>query len=107
MFTFKIDDGICKGFKDEDDLDFFINKAFDEDSKKHALLIYIPKIPQFNILHLQQPLFYESEQERDKIYKENMNEDFVNIWWANLIDHITKQRQANEEAARNSEDQVS
>lgn len=96
MFTLKIDDGICKGFKNEDDVDFFVNKAFDEDSKKHALLIYIPQIPQYNILHLQQPLFYESEEERDKIYKENMNDEFVNIWWSNLIEHIETQKKANE-----------
>jgi hypothetical protein len=105
MFKFKIDTGIRKGFKDEDDVELFINKAFDKDSKKHTLLIYVSKIPQFyNTRHFHPPLFYESEEERDTIYKENMNEEFVNIWWANLIDYIQKNKQAHEEASRNSED---
>jgi len=92
MFTLKIDDGICKGFKNEEDLDFFINKAYDEETKTHALLIYIPKVPQHNILHVQQPLFYESEQERDAIYKDNMNEEFVNVWWAALLKKIEENK---------------
>lgn len=88
MFTLKIDDGICKGFKNEEDIDFFVNKAYDEETDTHALLIYVPKIPEYNILHVQQPLFYQDEAERDRIYKENINEDFVNAFWENLINKI-------------------
>jgi hypothetical protein len=88
MFKQKIDDGICKGFKNEEGLDFFINKAFDEETNTHCLLIYLPSIPEYNIQHVQQPLGYESEQERDRVYTENMDEDFVNDFYKLLIDQI-------------------
>lgn len=94
-FELKIDDGICKGFKNGYGVDFFINKAYDDDTKTHALLIYVPKIPEFNILAVQQPLFYESEAERDRVYSENMNNDFVNDFWKNLISTIKEAKKKN------------
>jgi hypothetical protein len=103
MFTLKIDDGICKGFKNEEDVDFFINKAYDEETDKHALLIYIPKIPAYNILHVQQPLFYDNEAERDRIYSENMDDEFVNAWWGTLINQIEEQRKNQENGTETSE----
>lgn len=103
MFTLKIDDGICKGFKNEEDVDFFINKAYDEEKDKHALLIYIPKIPAYNILHVQQPLFYDNEAERDRIYSENMDDEFVNAWWGTLINQIEEQRKNQENGTETSE----
>jgi hypothetical protein len=92
MFTLKIDDGICKGFKNFDDIDFFVNKCFDEDNNQHGLLIWIPTIPSHGISMIQQPLFYESEAERDRIYTENINDEFANLYWANLIAHIENQK---------------
>jgi hypothetical protein len=103
MFTLKIDDGICKGFKNEEDVDFFINKAYDEETDKHALLIYIPKIPAYNILHVQQPLFYDNEAERDRIYSDNMDDEFVNAWWGTLINQIEEQRKNQENGTETSE----
>ncbi len=94
MFKQKIDDGICKGFKNEEGLDFFINKAYDEESNTHCLLIYIPKLPEYNIEHVQQPLGYDNEQERDRVYTENMNEDFVNEFYKVLIDKIKANKNA-------------
>jgi hypothetical protein len=95
MFTLKIDDGICKGFKNEDDVDFFVNKAFDEGTNTHALLIYIPAIPSHNIHLVQQPLFYNSEEQRDAVYTDNVNEEFVNQFWDNLIEKIEAQQREN------------
>lgn len=95
-FELKIDDGICKGFKNGYGVDFFINKAYDDDTKTHALLIYVPKIPEFNILAVQQPLFYESEAERDRVYSENLNDEFVNDFWKNLISTIKEQKKNQE-----------
>ena len=102
-FKLKIDDGICKGFKNEEEVDFFINKAYDEETDKHALLIYIPKIPAYNILHVQQPLFYDSEAERDRIYTENMDDEFVNAWWSALINQIEEQRKNAQDGTQTSE----
>ena len=92
MFTQKIDDGICKGFKNEDELDFFINKAYDEESNTHCLLIYIPSIPELNVHHIQQPIAYESEAERDRVYTDNMNEDYVNQMYPALVNQIIQNK---------------
>ena len=96
MFIQKIDDGICKGFKNEQELDFFINKAFDEESNTHCLLIYIPSLPDLNVHHVQQPIAYESEEERDRVYTENMNEDFVNQFYAALVNQIIENKKNNQ-----------
>ena len=88
MFTLKIDDGICKGFKNEDDLDFFVNKAYDEESDMHCLLIFIPVLPQYNIRQVQNPIAYSSEAERDKAYIENINDEFVNNFYKLICDKI-------------------
>jgi hypothetical protein len=97
MFTLKIDDGICKGFKDEDGLDFFVNKAYDEEANMHCLLIYVPKVPEFNITHVQQPLGYKSEKERDDVYKNNITDEFVNGFWDNLISKIKESKNNKDE----------
>jgi hypothetical protein len=98
MFELKIDDGICKGFKNEDGLDFFINKAFDEETGTHCLLVYLPSLPEYNIHHVQQPIGYESEQERDRVYLENMDEGFVNAFYETLIIQIKENKKNQDEA---------
>ena len=96
MFELKIDDGICKGFKNDDGLDFFINKAYDEETNTHCLLVYLPSLPEYNIHHVQQPIAYESEQERDRVYLENMDEDFVNSFYEALVIQIKENKNQNE-----------
>jgi hypothetical protein len=103
MFTQKIDDGICKGFKNEEELDFFINKAFDEESNTHCLLVYIPTIPELEVHHIQQPIAYESEAERDRVYTEQMNEDFVNQFYAALYNQIIENKKNKENGTTTSE----
>lgn len=44
----------------------FISKAFDEDSDKHFLVHSIPLIPELNVHHLQFPIEFESEAQRDE-----------------------------------------
>ena len=102
MFTLKIDDGICKGFKNEEELDFFINKAFDEESNTHCLLVYIPTIPELEVHHIQQPIAYESEAERDRVYTE-LNEDFVNQFYAALYNQIIENKKNKENGTTTSE----
>lgn len=98
MFTLQIDDGICKGFKNEEGLDIFVNKAIDEEKGMHALLVFVPKVPEFNIIQVQQPVFYESEAERDRVYTEEINDAFVNDFWNNLINHIKEQKKQQNES---------
>lgn len=57
-------------------------------------MIYVPNIPEYNIQHVQQPLGYDNEQERDRVYTENMNEDFVNEFYNILIEQIKKNKNA-------------
>ena len=88
MFTLKIDDGICKGFKNEDNLDFFVNKAYDEETDTHCLLVYIPNLPQYNIKQVQNPVGYPSEADRDRAYTENINDEFANNFYKLICDKI-------------------
>ena len=96
MFTLKIDDGICKGFKNEEELDFFINKAYDEESDMHCLLIFIPELPQYNIKQVQNPIAYSSEIERDEAYIQ-INDEFVNTFYALICNKIEENLQTNQE----------
>ena len=96
MFTLKIDDGICKGFKNEEELDFFINKAYDEESDMHCLLIFIPDLPQYNIKQVQNPIAYSSETERDEAYIQ-INDEFVNTFYALICNKIEENLQTNQE----------
>lgn len=95
-FTLKIDDGICKGFKDEDGVDFFVNKAHDEDSNTHCLLVFMPSFPKYNLLAIQQVFPYQSEKERDDFYTNEVNDDFVNNFISNLSKHIEDKRKEQE-----------
>jgi len=101
-FTLRIDDGICKGFKNEDEVDLFINKAYDEDTDTHALLIFIPKIPSHNIMAVQQPLFYKDEAEREKVYTD-LDSSFVDLFWHHLINQIEEQRKNQNNGSDTSE----
>lgn len=96
MFTLKIDDGICKGFKNEDGVDIFINKAFDDESNTHSLLIYIPNLPKYNIAHLRDLLTYENEEQRDGAYTHNMNDEFINMYYQALEKHIEESKNKKE-----------
>jgi hypothetical protein len=91
-FTLKIDDGICKGFKDEEGTDLFVNKAYDEETNTHCLLIFMPSFPKYNLLGIQQPLAYESEQQRDEFYTHGVNDEFANTFIKNLSEHVENSR---------------
>ena len=97
MFTLKIDDVICKGFKDEDGLDFFVNKAYDEETETHCLLIFIPKIPKYNVQQVQNPIGYATEAERDQAYNEYMTDEFVNNFYQLICNKIEESKANNPE----------
>ena len=48
----------------------FISKAYDEDSDKHFLVNSIPEIREVNAHHVQFPIGFNSEQERDQTFDE-------------------------------------
>ena len=97
IFTQRIDDGICKGFKDEDGVDFFVNKAHDEETNTHCLLIWMPSFPKYNVFGIQQILAYDSEKERDDFYTNSINDDYVNNYIKNLSEHIETNRKNQQE----------
>lgn len=96
MFTLKIDDGICKGFKDEDGLDIFVNKAVDEDTGAHCLLVYIPSIPELNANVIQYPIGFESESQRDDVYTNGITDEFVTKFYEDLYSHIKQNAELKE-----------
>lgn len=91
-FTLKLDDGICKAFKNEHDVDLFVNKGYDEESNQHLLVVLIPKDEQLQVHMIYNPILFTSEQERDSSYENDINEDFANTFYQRVAEHIEKNR---------------
>jgi len=87
-FEQKLDDGICKAFKNEHGTDLFIKKAYDEDTDCHMLLAYIPKDEQLGLTMVMNPIAYPSEKDRDDAFTNNVNDNFANSFYQALIVHI-------------------
>ena len=95
-FELKLDDGICKAFKNELGVDLFINKANDEDTDQHLLLVYIPKDDTLGVQMLMNPIQYPSEQDRDNAFVNNVNDEFANSFYESLKIHIEQNRKKDE-----------
>ena len=91
-FTLKLDDGICKAFKNEADVDLFVNKGYDEDSKTHFLLVLIPKDETLGIVQVLNPIPYANEEERDNAFKNNINDYFANQFYEALTKQVNENK---------------
>lgn len=91
-FSLKIDDGICKAFKNEYDVDFFVNKGYDEQTNQHLLVVLIPKDEQLQAHMIYNPILFNSEKERDDSYENEINEEFANTFYQRVVEHIENNR---------------
>ena len=83
---------------EEKDVDCYLSKAYDEETEKHFLVASIPRIPELNAMHIQYPMVFETEAERNKFFDEFNALDFLDY----LIDQMSYQiEQAKKEAAYN------
>jgi hypothetical protein len=91
-FELKLNDGICKAFKDENDVDIFVNKGFDEDTNAHFLIVYIPKDEKLGVTQLMNPIQYPSEKDRDDAFENNINDTFANEFYKAVVNHVNENR---------------
>lgn len=91
-FTLQLDDGICKAFKNEFDVDLFVNKAHDEETNQHLLIVLIPKDEQLNVHMIYNPILYSSEEERDTAFVNNIDDNFANTFYERVVQHIENNR---------------
>lgn len=82
---------------EEKEIDCYLSKAYDEETDKHFLVASIPKIPQLNAMHIQYPMAFDTEQERNQFFTDFNALDFLDY----LVEQMTYQiEMAKKEAAK-------
>jgi len=85
---------------EEKEIDCYLSKAYDEETDKHFLVASIPKIPQLNAMHIQYPMAFDTEQERNQFFADFNALDFLDY----LVEQMTYQiEMAKKEAAKSEE----
>jgi len=92
-----------KVFKYKNEVDMFVSKAVDEEIDKHYFVVSIPDIPETRTLQLTYPWEFDTPEERDyhfEIFDEAKAQKFME----DLIEHIKKQNEINNEAQRKADE---
>ena len=63
--------------KEEDNIDLYVSKAYDEESDKHYLVASIPVIEELGVQGIQLPLQYETSEQRDLAFTEFDGEKLI------------------------------
>ena len=92
-----------KVFKYKDEVDMFVSKAIDEEIDKHYFVVSIPQIPEVRTLQLTYPWEFDTPEERD-FHFEEFDEAKAKKFMEDLIAHIIKQNEINEEAQRKADE---
>ena len=88
---------------EEKEIDCYLSKAYDEESKKHFLVASMPKIPELNAIHIQYPMVFDTEEERNEFF-DNFNAlDFMEF----ILDQMKVQIEAARENDQKSSENVS
>jgi ribosome-associated toxin RatA of RatAB toxin-antitoxin module len=95
VFNLEAENEVQKIFKSLD-TDVFIGKAFDEDTNKHFIVFSIPLLAEVNVQHIQYPFQFDTEVERDDVFK-NINMEYVSGFIDKLVNQIKEnQRKVDE-----------
>jgi hypothetical protein len=95
VFNLEAENDVQKIFKSLD-TDVFIVKAFDEESNKHFIVFSIPLLTEVNVQHIQYPFEFNTEVERDDVFK-NINMEYVSAFIDKIVNQIKEnQAKANE-----------
>lgn len=65
----------------------YIAKAYDEDSKKHFVVISIPEIAHLNVLKLQLPITFDFPEQRDLFFDGFEPDEFMPLLEQKIIDN--------------------
>lgn len=68
-------------------ISIYIAKAFDEETKKHFVVISIPEIPHLNVLKLQLPISFDYTEQRDLFFDGFEPDDFMPLLEQKIIDN--------------------
>jgi hypothetical protein len=75
------------------DIELFVSKAIDEDAEnKHFLVCSMKTIPEFNLHHIQYPIPFKTEEERDAMF----TQFDATLFLENLIAYIKAQKEEQE-----------
>lgn len=85
-----------KQFKLEGDIDLFLSKAVDDETSKHYIVTSIPIIKEVNCEHIQYPLQFDTEEERDNAFN-NFDFKVALNYVAETIRFIKEQIEKNKE----------
>jgi len=92
-----------KHYKYEESIDCVLSKAYDEETDKHFLVASIPKIEELNALHIQYPMVFENESERNEHFETFNAQLFID----NLLEEMKIQiEKAKEDAENNAQSQI-
>jgi ribosome-associated toxin RatA of RatAB toxin-antitoxin module len=96
VFNLEAENNVQKIFKSLD-TDVFIGKAYDEETDKHFIVFSIPLLAEVNVQHVQYPFQFDTEVERDDVFK-NINMEYVSGFIYKLVNQIKEnQAKANED----------
>ena len=82
---------------EEKDIDCYLSKAYDEETEKHFLIASIPRIPELNAMHIQYPMVFDNEAERNQFYDDYNPLDFLEFLLAQMTEQIEKAKRDAEE----------
>lgn len=68
-------------------ISIYIAKAYDEETKKHFVVVSIPEIPHLNVLKLQLPISFDIEGQRDFFFDGFEPEKFMPILEQKILDN--------------------
>jgi hypothetical protein len=74
-----------------DDVEMYASKAYDEDSDTHYLVVSIPSIPAMNLLQVQYPMKFDTEEQRNDMFA-LFTLDYAEQFIYNLIIKIKEQK---------------
>ena len=81
---------------DEKEIDCYVSKAFDEETKQHWIVASIPSIKELSVNHIQYPFIFETEAERDMIFDDFQCEMFLENLLSQIKQQIEDAKQAEE-----------
>jgi hypothetical protein len=74
------------------DVTMFVNKAFDEDSDAHFLVVSIRELPLLNVANIQYPIKFDTEEGRNYAFDNEVNESWASFFLTQIENNIIESR---------------
>jgi len=83
---------------EEKEIDCYLSKSYDEETDKHFLIASIPRIPELSVMHIQFPMVFENEAERNYYFDTFNPLEFLDDLMAQMKEQIKKAKEADNNA---------